>query len=94
MTDESHVSPEVLAMFAESGFDPISVAVAGLATVRMDARFQVVEVSLEDRAAERKQVEVALREAFNEALRQVARRNSARLSELMTTEGKDDPAAP
>ena len=94
MTDESHVSPEVLAMFAETGFEPVSVTIAGLVTIRMDARFQVVEVSVQDRGAERKQVEVALREAFNEALRQVAQRNSDRLSELMRTEGKDAPAAP
>jgi hypothetical protein len=94
MTPESHVPPEVLANFAEAGFEPISVTIAGLATVRMDAGFQVVEVLLEDRGAERKQVEVALREAFNEALGQVIQRNTARLSELMMRAEKDDLAVP
>jgi DNA-binding protein YbaB len=77
-------------MFAEPGFEPVTVTIADLVTVRMDARFEVVEVSLPGRDVEPRQVEAALREAFNVALRQVTQRNAARLSELTARDGKTD----
>jgi hypothetical protein len=60
------ISPELLAAFREPGFEPLTVTIAGLVTVRMDARYQVVEMLLHHRNAESAQVQVALKEAFNE----------------------------
>jgi hypothetical protein len=78
------VSPEqLLAVFREPRFEPVTVTIADLVTVRMDARYQVVEVALHGPSDESGQVEAALREAFNEAVRQVMERNAARLSTLM-----------
>jgi hypothetical protein len=88
MTRDPQLSPELLTTFAEPGFDPVSVTIADLVTVRMDAHFHVVEVSVKNRGAENAQIEAALREAFNEALRQVTQRNAERLSELMAREEK------
>jgi DNA-binding protein YbaB len=94
------ISPELLAQFGESDFEPVSVTIADLVTVRMDARYQVVEVTLHRSGdgggggAERdSQLETALREAFNEALRQVMGRNAARLSALMAQGSSEKPPA-
>jgi DNA-binding protein YbaB len=86
-------SPELLAAFREPGFEPVSVTIADLVSLTMDARYQVVEVSLHRRDIEGGTeagrgdaaglLEVALREAFNEALRQVMERNAAHLSSLL-----------
>ena len=87
------MTPELLALFAEPGFEPVTVTIAGLVTVRMDARFQVLEVSLQGRDVEPRRVEAALREAFNEALRQVTQRNATRLTELTARDSKTDSHA-
>jgi DNA-binding protein YbaB len=96
------VSPELLATFAEPGFEPVTVTVADLVTVRMDARYQVVEVSLHGSAESGEggdpteagsQVEAALKEAFNQAVRQVMERNAARLSALMAQGSSEEPPA-
>ena len=86
-------SPELLAAFREPGFEPVSVTIADLVSVTMDARYQVVEVSLHRHDIERETeagrddavgpLQAALREAFNEALRQVMERNAAHLSSLL-----------
>jgi DNA-binding protein YbaB len=99
----ANVSPELLAAFSEPGFEPVTVTIADLVTVRMDARYQVVEVALHRRndksgqsggSAERNgQIEAALREAFNEAVRQVMERNAARLSALMAQGSSGNPPA-
>lgn len=98
----ANVSPELLAAFSEPGFEPVSVTIADLVTVRMDARYQVVEVALHRRndesgqsgSAERNgQLEAALREAFNEAVRQVMERNAAHLSALMAQGSSAKPPA-
>lgn len=105
MTNDTiaRVSPELLAAFREPGFEPVTVTIADLVTLRMDARYQVVEVALHRRndesdqsggCAERDgQVETALREAFNEALRQVMKRNAVRLSALMAQDSLGNPPA-
>ena len=99
----ANVTPELLAAFRETGFEPVTVTIADLVTVRMDAQYQVVEVALHrpndesgqcgDKAKSSGQVEVALREAFNEAVRQVMERNAARLSELMAQGSSEKPPA-
>jgi hypothetical protein len=94
----ANITPELLAMFSEPGFDPVAVTIGGLATVRMDARYQVVEVLLhrpnagEDQA-EAGQLELALKEAFNEASRRVMELNAARLSALMAQSSSEKPPA-
>ena len=99
-----NISPELLGIFAEPGFQPVTVTIADLATVSMDARYQVLEVTLHQRnteiaqggggAEEISQVEAALKEAFNEAMRQVMERNAARLSELLAQGSSDKPSPP
>jgi DNA-binding protein YbaB len=99
----ANISPELLAAFREPGFEPVAVTIADLVTVRMDARYQVVEVALHrsddesgrggGRAEGGGQVEAALREAFNEAVRQVMERNAARLSALMA-QGSSETSPP
>ena len=99
----ANVSPELLATFGEPGFEPVAVTIADLVTVRMDARYQVVEVSLHHynvgsdqgggKAEGGGQVEAALREAFNEAVRQVMERNAARLSALLAQGSSERPSA-
>jgi len=83
------VSPALIAVFAEPGFDPVEVDMADLVTVRMDGNYQVLKVSLR-RATDQKpdtnrQLELALAEAFNEAVRQVMHRNAERLTSLLET---------
>lgn len=96
------VSPELLATFAEPGFEPVTVTVADLVTVRMDARYQVVEVALHGNVESGEgggpteagsQVEAALRDAFNQALRQVMEHNAARLSTLLAQDSSEEPPA-
>ena len=95
-------SPELLAAFQESGFEPVTVTIADLVTVHMDARYQVLEVALRrlDKASseggglvDESQVEAALREAFNEALRQVMEHNAAHLTALLQGPKMRPPAA-
>ena len=93
----ANITPELLAMFSEPGFDPVVVTIGGLATVRMDARYQVVEVLLhrpnEEDQAEGGSLELALKEAFNEASRRVMELNAARLSALMAQSSSEKPPA-
>lgn len=99
-----NIAPELLAAFGEPDFEPVTVTIADMVTVCMDARYQVVDVSLHHRGTgshqrgggsdDEGQVERALREAFNEALRQVMQRNAVRLAALIGQDAPRKPPAP
>jgi hypothetical protein len=89
-----------LASFGEATFEPVTVSIADLVTVRMDAQYQVVDVVLHDREGgdpahvggdDRPQLAIALREAFNEASRLVMERNAACLSDLLHKPPSEPP---
>jgi DNA-binding protein YbaB len=84
------LSPELLAAFAEPAFDPVAVEVGELVTLRMDGNYRVLEVALRrDHPADgpsTQRLEIALVEAFNEAVRQVMERNAERLAALMAAD--------
>ncbi len=85
------ISPELLAAFGEPGFESVSVTQDELVTVRMDTRYQVVEVTLHGgkdagdggRAEQSGRLETAIKDAVNAALRQVMERNAAHLAGVL-----------
>lgn len=95
MLQDTKISPELLAAFAEPGFEPVTFTIADLVTIRMDAQYEVIEVKLQGKhsAQAPDQLEIALKEAFNHALRRVSERNADRLSELMARARENEPAA-
>jgi DNA-binding protein YbaB len=86
------VREDMRRFFAEEDRLPTGVSVAGLVTVKMDARFRVDSVtirSVELQPDELSRLEQALVEAINQAIQEVTRRNAERLMQAMTKPGTE-----
>jgi DNA-binding protein YbaB len=84
------VREDMRRFFAEEGHLPIEVSVAGLVTVKMDARFRVDSVAMrgvELQPDELSRLEQALVEAINQAIQEVTKRNAERLMQTMMKPG-------
>lgn len=86
------ISEDLLRLFAREGYAPVQAEVRGLASVTMDANFQVIAVELpgavpaltdESRAA----LEQAVASALNDVIREVGRRNAQLLVQAMGRSG-------